>query len=382
MRKSVSLLGSTGSVGVQTLKVCREKGIFVLGLCANENIELLEKQARFFKPKVVCVRNEKFYKKLKENLKDTFIEVTTGEQGVEKVCSLDCEIVFNAIVGIAGFLPTVFALKNGKDVALSNKESLVVGGEIIKHIAKENMCSILPVDSEHSAIFQCISSHSTKEVRKIILTASGGPFFLKSREFLEGVSVEDALKHPNWKMGRKISIDSATLMNKGLELIEAVHLFNKNLDEIEIVINPQSVLHSAVEFIDGAVLGQFSKPDMKLSIQYALSYPKRESSTIERFLFTEQQNISFFKPDYKTFRCLNFCRKAIEKGGLAPTILNAANEKAVEFFLKGKIKFLDIERIIEKAFEIEHINEKLTINSILETDLYIKKYIEENIKVI
>ena len=357
MRRSVVLLGSTGSIGIQTLKVCLEKGINVLGLCANENIDLLQEQAKRFKPKVICIRNEKFYGELKRKLEGSSIEVVAGKEGVFRLCSLDCDIVVNAIVGVAGFLPTIFALKSGQDIALANKESLVVGGEIVKQIAKENGCLILPIDSEHSAIFQSISNHPKNEVEKIILTASGGPFFLKSRRFLEGVGVEDALKHPNWKMGKKISIDSATLMNKGLELIEAVHLFEKKPDEIEIVVHPQSVLHSAVQFVDGSILGQFSKADMRLPIQYALTYPEREVSSVEKFSFIDQQNLSFFKPDYETFSCLKFCRKAIEEKGLAPTILNAANEKAVELFLKGRIRFLDIERVIEKAFEIVNIND-------------------------
>lgn len=377
MRKSICVLGSTGSIGVQTLEVCKSLNIKVLGLVANRNIKLLEKQARIFKPKIVCVNDERFYKELKENLKDTLIEVVSKMEGIFKVCSLDVDIILNAIVGIAGLLPTVFALKNKKDIALANKETLVVGGEIVKKIAKENGCIILPVDSEHSAIFQCIKGSSCKEVRKIILTASGGPFFLKSLEFLQNVTVSDALKHPNWNMGEKITIDSATMMNKGLELIEAVHLFNKEPKDIEIVIHPQSVLHSAVEFVDGAILGQFSKPDMKVAIQYALTYPKRVVSNVERFSFVDQQNISFFKPDYEKFSCLKYCEEAIEKKGLIPTILNAANEKAVELFLKGKIKFLDINKAVKKALEIEHINEDLTIESIMKTDCYVKEYIKE-----
>lgn len=377
MRKSICVLGSTGSIGVQTLEVCKNLNIKVLGLVANKNIGLLEKQARIFKPKVVCVNDERFYKELKENLKDISIEVVSKKEGIFKVCCLECDIILNAIVGVAGFLPTVFALENRKDVALANKETLVVGGEIVKKIAKENGSLILPVDSEHSAIFQCIKGNEEKEVRKIILTASGGPFFGKSLEFLENATVCDALKHPNWNMGAKITIDSATMMNKGLELIEAVHLFNKGPKDIEIVIHPQSVLHSAVEFVDGAILGQFSKPDMKVAIQYALTYPKRVMASVERFSFVDQQNISFFRPDYEKFLCLKYCEEAIEKKGLFPTILNAANEKAVELFLKGKIKFLDINRAVKKALEIKHINEDLTIESIIKTDSYVKEYIQE-----
>lgn len=377
MRKSICVLGSTGSIGVQTLEVCKNLNIKVLGLVANKNIKLLEEQARIFKPKIVCVNDEKFYRELKENLKDTSVEVVSKKEGIFKVCCLEADIVLNAIVGVAGLLPTVFAIENKKDVALANKETLVVGGEIVKKIAKDNGVIILPVDSEHSAIFQCIKGSSYNEVRKIILTASGGPFFSKSLEFLQNVTVCDALKHPNWNMGAKISIDSATMMNKGLELIEAVHLFNRESKDIEIVIHPQSVLHSAVEFVDGAILGQFSKPDMKVAIQYALTYPDRVRLNVESFSFIKQQNISFFKPDYEKFPCLKYCKEVIEKKGLAPTILNAANEKAVELFLKGKINFLDINRAVKKALEIKHNNEDFTIESIIKTDAYIKGYIQE-----
>lgn len=376
MVKNICLLGSTGSIGVQTLDVCKDLKINVNSIVAKKNIALLEEQARKFKPDLVCVEDEKYYKTLKQNLKDTFVEVVCKKEGVLKAILKSKEMVLNAIVGINGFLPTIFALENKKDLALANKESLVVGGEIIVNLAKKNGCKILPVDSEHSAIFQCIQSAKEKEVKKIILTASGGPFFKKTKDFLKNVQVKDALNHPNWKMGKKISIDSATMANKGLELIEAMFLFNKKPQEIEIVINPQSVLHSAVEFVDKTILAQFSSADMRAAIQYALTYPFRVCSKIEPFSFINCKEISFFKPNYEMFPCLKFFKIAAEKKGLFPTILNAANEKAVELFLKGKIKFLDIAKILEKSLKIKHIEEKLTIDSILKTDILTKEYVE------
>lgn len=374
--KSVCLLGSTGSIGVQALDVIKSLNINVLAIAANENIALLERQAREFRPRVVCVRNKKYYSKLKESLKDCNVVVVAGEDELLNLCSLNCDIVLNAIVGVAGLKPTVCALNNKKDVALANKESLVVAGEIVVNIEKKNGCKIIPVDSEHSAIFQCITFGGPCEVNKIILTASGGPFFGKTRKFLENVSVCDALKHPNWSMGKKITIDSATMMNKGLELIEAVWLFNKKPQDIKIVVHPQSVLHSAVEYVDGSVIAHFSKPNMRLAIQYALTYPNRLPSLVGGFSFEDCGSISFFKPDYYTFPCLKLCEQAIEKGGIYPAILNAANEKAVELFLEGRIKFLDIEKLVEKALEIEHINKNLTIESVLELDFLVKKFVE------
>ena len=376
MKKNVCLLGSTGSVGVQALSVCKDLNFKVCAIVADENIKLLEEQARMFNVPLVCVNNKKHYKKLKDSLSDTFSKVVAGKEGILKVCQTYCDLVLNAIVGISGFLPTVFALENKKNVALANKESLVVGGKLILELAKKNFCKILPVDSEHSAIFQCIGEENIKNVSKIFLTASGGPFFGKSRDFLKTVTVKDALKHPNWNMGKKITIDSATMMNKGLELIEAVNLFDINAKDIEIVVHRQSVLHSAVEFVDGSVLGQFGVPDMKLAIQYALTYPKRNFSNLEKFSFFKHPNLNFSKPDYETFPCLKHCKEAILKGGLFPTVVNSANEKAVELFLKENINFLDIEKAVEKALKIKHINNKLTIDSILETDIYVKKQVE------
>ncbi len=375
MNKKICLLGSTGSVGRQCLDVCERLNFKVLGVVCNENIELLEEQVRRFNVKVACVRNEKFYKELKEKLKDTSCEVVSGDEGILKVCMLQCDLVLNAIVGVAGLMPTIFALENKKNVALANKETLVTGGELVMNLAQKNGCKILPVDSEHSAIFQSIQGVSEKEIEKIILTASGGPFFRKTRKELEKVTVADALKHPNWSMGPKITVDCATMMNKGLELIEAVHLFKKDVGDVEIIIHPESVLHSAVRFVDHALIGQFSVPDMRLAIQYALTYPLRLASDIKNFSFTDYLNLRFFKPDFKKFPCLNFAIEAMKKGGLYPTILNAANEVAVDLFLKGKIKFLDIEKAIEKSLEIKHNNDELTIQSILKTDIFVKEYI-------
>ncbi len=377
MKKSVCLLGSTGSVGVQALAVCKDLNFNVAAIAANENIKLLEEQARKFSVPLVCVHNEKYYKTLKFNLKDSFSKVVAGDEGLLKVCETNCDLVLNAIVGISGFLPTIFALENRNNVALANKESLVVGGKIILELARKNFCQILPVDSEHSAIFQCIGNENIKKVDRIFLTASGGPFFGKSRDFLKNVTVKDALRHPNWNMGKKITIDCATLMNKGLELIEAVNLFEKSFEDVEIVVHPQSVLHSAVQFVDGSILGQFGVADMKLAIQYALTYPERNFCDVERFSFFKYSNLNFSKPDYDVFLCLKYCKEAIKKGGLFPTILNAANEKAVELFLKEKIGFLDIEKAVAKALKLENIKNDLTIDSILKTDKYVKKKVEE-----
>ncbi len=373
MKKKICLLGSTGSVGVQCLSVCEELGIKVIAIAAKKNIKLLEEQARKFNVKKVCVFEEKYYETLKENLKDCFCEVVCGLEGIFKICQEECDVVLNAIVGIEGLFPTVFALEAKKNVALANKETLVTAGELILKLAEKNGCEVLPVDSEHSAIFQCIRASKKNEVKSLILTASGGPFLGKTREFLKNVTKKEALKHPNWKMGEKITIDSATLMNKGLELIEAVKLFKKKPEEIVVVVHPQSVLHSAVEFVDGAILGQFSVPTMKLAIQYALTYPNRVYSKIKPFKFTDYLNLSFLKPDNETFPCIKFCEIAAKRGGLFPTILNAVNEKAVELFLNGEIEFLDIEKAVENSLKIELKQEEFSVSTILKTDKLIKE---------
>lgn len=379
--KKISLLGSTGSIGTQTLEVVENLNYKIVALSANENVELLELQARKFKPELVCIFDDKKFKDLKFRLSDCSCKVVSKMEGLCEVASVvGADLVFNAIVGTNGFLPTIKAFENKKNVVMANKESIVIGGELILKSAQENDCRIIPVDSEHSAIFQCILGNDIKQIRKIILTASGGPFFKKSREYLKNVTLNEALNHPRWRMGRKISIDSATMMNKGFELIEACHLFGVKADKVEIVVHPQAVLHSAVEFCDGAVIGQFGVADMRLSIQFALTWPKRFKSLVNTFSFFDFNNLTFFKPDYETFKSLNICKIAFEKGGFAPAVVHAANEKAVELFLKGDLKFLQIEELIEMATKFEIKNRVFDVNSVLNVVEEIKNFVEARAK--
>lgn len=365
--KKISLLGSTGSIGTQCLEVAKKYGFSVRALCANNNIKLLEEQARLFKPGFVAVFNEEKAKDLKLRLKDTDIKVKSGEEGVIEAASIECDIVLNSIVGIAGLKPSLAALKAKNTLALANKETLVTGGKLVLDAAKENGTEILPVDSEHSAIFQCLSKEN-KEIEKIILTASGGPFFGKTVKELQNITPKEALKHPNWTMGQKITIDSATLMNKGLEVIEAVHLFNVSPEKIEVVVHKQSILHSAVEFKDGAVIGQLGTPDMKIPIQLALTYPKRFESDAPRLHLTDIGTLTFEKPDYNTFTCLNTCINAIKEGGLKPAAANGANEMAVQLFLENKIKFLQIGEFVEKATSMQKNIKDYTLNDVYNAD--------------
>ena len=365
--KKISLLGSTGSIGTQCLEVAKKYEYSVRALCANNNIKLLEEQARLFQPGFVAVFNEEKAKDLKLRLKDTDIKVKSGEEGVIEAASIDCDIVLNSIVGIAGLKPSLAALKAKNTLALANKETLVTGGKLVLDAAKENGTEILPVDSEHSAIFQCLSKEN-KEIEKIILTASGGPFFGKTVKELQNITPKEALKHPNWNMGQKITIDSATLMNKGLEVIEAVHLFNVSPEKIEVVVHKQSILHSAVEFKDGAVIGQLGNPDMKIPIQLALTYPKRFESDAPRLNLTDIGTLTFEKPDYNTFTCLNTCINAIKEGGLKPAAANGANEMAVQLFLENKIKFLQIGEFVEKATSMQKNIKDYTLNDVYNAD--------------
>ena len=366
--KKLIILGSTGSIGTQALEVCRRDGYTVVGLAAGGNIELLEKQAREFKVKAVAVFNTQKAEELKIKLKDTDIKVLSGQDGVCEIAQMDADIVLNSIVGIAGLRPTLAAIESGHDIALANKETLVTGGDIVKKAAKEKGVKILPVDSEHSAIFQSLQGAPEKSLKKILLTASGGPFFGKTRADLENVTVKDALAHPNWSMGAKITIDSATLMNKGLEVIEAVHLFDISADDIEVLVHRQSILHSAVELSDGAVIGQLGTPDMRLPIQYALTYPQRSNYAFEKLSLSDIGTLTFQKPDTETFRCLPLCIKAINEGGLRPTAVNGANEEAVRLFLDGKIKFLQIAELVEKAaYSVNNIKD-FGLEDVLECD--------------
>lgn len=351
--KQIAILGSTGSIGTQTLEVVRENGdIQVLAMAAGNNIALLEQQIREFHPKLVAVWSEEKAKELRDRIKDTKTEVMCGMDGLIAVSVYkDVEILVTAIVGMIGIRPTIEAIKAGKHIALANKETLVTAGHIIMPLAKEYGVSILPVDSEHSAIFQAIHGEENKEIHKLLITASGGPFRGRTTEELRRVTVADTLKHPNWVMGRKITVDSATLVNKGLEVMEAKWLFDMDLDHIQVVVQPQSIIHSMVEFKDGAIMAQLGTPDMRLPIQYALYYPHRRYLDGDRLDFTKLHEITFEVPDMETFRGLPMAIQASREGGSMPTVFNAANELAVKKFLEEKIGFLDIYEIIAQSME-------------------------------
>ena len=366
--KDLVILGSTGSIGTQSLEVAREQGYSVSGLVAGSNIDLLEKQAREWKPKTVAVFDEDKAKELKIKLADTSVKVLSGSEGVCAVASGEGNTVINAIVGIAGLKPTLSAIESGKTIALANKETLVTGGEIVNRKAKEKSVKILPVDSEHSAIFQSLQGAPEGSLKKILLTASGGPFFGKKKSDLENVTVKEALNHPNWSMGAKITIDSATLMNKGLEVIEAVHLFGIPADNIEVLVHRQSIIHSGVELSDGAVIAQLGTPDMRLPIQYALTYPERSNYAFEKLDLFKVGTLTFEKPDTDTFRCLPLCIKAINEGGILPTVVNGANEEAVRLFLDGKCEFLQIAELVEKALNSVNNIKDFTLDDIFAAD--------------
>ena len=361
MNKSISLLGSTGSIGTQTLDVARNLGLRVTALSAHSNVKLLEEQTREFKPSRVSIGKE-FYGELKTALADMEVEILCGDEGVLEIAETDeSETIVNAVLGMKGLRPTVAAALKGKKIAFANKETLVAGGKIVTNAVAEGKSVLLPVDSEHSAIFQCIQGGT--KIKKILLTGSGGPFLGQTKEYIKDVTPEMAIKHPRWSMGKKISVDSASLMNKGLEVIEAVHLFGVSADNIEVLVHRQSILHSAVELEDGAVIGQLGTPDMRLPIQYALTYPNRFESPVETLDLAKIGTLSFFEPDTTAFGCLEICKKAIAKGGLVPTAVNAANEIAVSLFLKDKIGFLDIEQIALDAYtnqkQVEYIKSEL-----------------------
>ena len=373
----IAILGSTGSIGTQTLDVVSEHGdIEVVAMSCGRNIKLFEKQIRQFKPKMVSVWDEKDAILLKDAISDMDVKVESGMDGLIAVSTYkESSILVTAIVGMLGIRPTIEGIKSGKTIALANKETLVTAGHIIMPLARENNVSILPVDSEHSAIFQSLQGNANNKISKILLTASGGPFRGKTREELLNIQVEDALKHPNWEMGRKITIDSSTLVNKGLEVIEAKWLFGVELDQIQVVVHPQSIIHSAVEYEDGAVIAQLGTADMRLPIQYALYYPQRRSLSGKRLDLFELANISFEKPDMDTFRGLAFAFDAMKQGGNIPTIFNAANEKAVALFLDRKIKYLEILDIIEAAMKECKYVDAPTVEQILETEQEVYEFI-------
>lgn len=375
MTENLSILGSTGSIGKQSLDVCRKCGYGVKALTAFSSVDEIEKQAREFKPEKVALVDEKAAADLKIKLADTDIKVLGGMDGVCECAEIEsADTVLNSVVGMAGLKPTLTAIYAGKKIALANKETLVAGGQLVMSEAKKHGVEILPVDSEHSAIFQCLQGKPTnKALKKIILTASGGPFFGKTAEELRDVTVEKALKHPNWSMGAKITIDSATMMNKGLELIEAVWLFSVKPDDVDIVAHRESIVHSAVEYDDNSVIAQLGLPDMRIPIQYALTYPERFESPVGELSLSQIGKLTFFEPDYETFRCINLCRKAINMGGLYPAAVNSANEQANLMFRQGKIGFLDIADRVEAVLEKTPHYDNYTFEDILEIDKFARE---------
>ena len=365
--KTIAILGSTGSIGTQTLEIVRENpDLQVAGLAAGSNVALMEKQAREFKPRLVSMQSESAAKDLAQRLADTDIEVAYGMEGLLRIAQMpEMEMLVTAIVGMIGIRPTIAAIKAHKDIALANKETLVTAGHIIMPLAAKEGVAILPVDSEHSAIFQSLQGQKRESVSKLLITASGGPFRGRTRKELEGVQLEDALKHPNWSMGHKITVDSATLVNKGLEVMEARWLFDVGLDDIEVVVHPQSIIHSMVEYADGGIIAQLGMPDMKLPIQYALFYPDRRPMNGKRVNFYELGSITFEKPDVETFTGLKLAMRAAREGGSMPTVFNAANEKAVSLFLQKKIRFLEIMDIIEMCMDAHKRIDEPSVEEIL-----------------
>lgn len=380
VKKRIALFGSTGSIGKQTLEVvAANPHLFEISvLTAHKNADLLIEQALKFNPNVVVIVDESGYQKVNEALKNSDVKVYTGEEALISVAQMaEIDIVLTALVGFSGLKPTIAAIEAGKNIALANKETLVVAGEIVTKLAKEKGVNIYPVDSEHSAIFQCLTGEAMNPIEKIYLTASGGPFRGKKREELISITKEQALKHPNWDMGAKITIDSASMMNKGLEVIEAKWLFGLSNQQIDVIVHPQSIIHSLVQFKDGSMKAQMGLPDMKLPIQYALTYPQRFETDFERFDFLNYPNLTFEKPDLHTFRNLQLAYDAMEKGGNLACVLNAANEVTVEAFLKDKIKFLDIAAINEKVLVTANFIANPTLEALYQTDLSARSLVQE-----
>lgn len=382
MIKKISVLGSTGSIGTQTLEIARyDQDIRITALAAGSNVELLEKQVREFQPKIACLWKEEAARELKSRIRDLDVKVVSGMEGLmEAACEPEAQIVVTAVVGMIGIRPTIAAMEAGKDIALANKETLVTAGHIIMPLAKERGVKILPVDSEHSAIFQCLQGAGENRIHKILLTASGGPFRGRTREQLAGVQPEDALKHPNWSMGRKITIDSSTMVNKGLEVMEAHWLFGVDMDQVQVVIQPASVIHSMIEYEDGAVIAQLGTPDMKLPIQYALYYPERRFLPGDRLDFTKLKEITFDEPDMETFRGLKLAYEAGKAGGSLPTVFNAANELAVSLFLEKKIPYLAIPDLIQGAMENHKKKAAPDVDQILAAEQEAYDFIRETLR--
>ncbi len=380
MSKTVILLGSTGSIGTQALEVIEMQGYEVVALTASTNTDIIEQQIRKSKPKYAAMVDKKAAADLAVRIADTDTKVLSGIDGVCECAALGADYVLNSIVGMAGLKPTVAAINAGSEIALANKETLVAGGQLVMNLAKEKGVSILPVDSEHSAIFQSLQGCADKkEIKRLILTASGGPFFGKKRDELLDVTVKEALNHPNWSMGAKITIDSASMMNKGLELIEAVWLFDMNPNDIDIVVHRQSVVHSLVEYCDNSVIAQLGVPDMRIPIQYALTYPNRIPSPVRQLSLTEYGTLTFFEPDYETFGLINVCRKAIDDGGLFPACANAANEEANLAFREGKIKFLQIEELVRSAVAASQRFDNYTLDDVYAMYDWARAYVKSKI---
>ena len=382
MIKKISILGSTGSIGVQALDVVDNLGLEVTALTASTNTQKLEQQVRKYKPAVAVLFDEEKAKEFEISVADTNTKVLAGMDGLIEASVIDsADMVLNSLVGMVGLTPTLSAINSGKDVALANKETLVAGGSLVMDAVKRNNVHMYPVDSEHSAIFQCLQGmNNKKELKKLILTASGGPFFGKSANDLKDVTVKEALNHPNWSMGAKITIDSATMMNKGLEIIEASWLFDMPEDKIDVVVHRESIVHSMIQFVDNSVIAQLGLPDMRIPIQYAITYPNRFESPVNELDLTEISNLSFCKPDYKTFKCLTSCKEAINMGGTAPAIANGANEVANKLFRDGKIKFLEIGDLVYEALHNVKKNEIKRVEDVLNADKSARQYVYDAVK--
>ncbi|MEE3492119.1 1-deoxy-D-xylulose-5-phosphate reductoisomerase [Ruminococcus sp.] len=380
MIKSLSILGSTGSIGTQTLDVARKLNIKVNALSAYSSIELLEEQIREFRPALAVVFDADRAEELKIKIADTSTKVLSGMSGLHELCHDDSELIVNAIVGMVGLEPTLEAIKAKKDIAFANKETLVAGGALVMDAVKENGVKLLPVDSEHSAIFQCLqAAPPDKKLKKILLTASGGPFFGRTADELRDVTVEQALAHPNWSMGAKITIDSATMMNKGLEIIEAAWLFDTDPDDIEVVVHRESIIHSMVEFTDNSVLAQLGLPDMRIPIQYAITYPDRVPSLVPEIDWKTLSQMTFYSADDETFRCLAACKRAMKKGGLYPAVANGANEVANRLFRDGKITFLQIGELVSAAVDGLNVGKAADLDDVLAADRLAREFVYQNL---
>ncbi|MEE1283064.1 MAG: 1-deoxy-D-xylulose-5-phosphate reductoisomerase [Acutalibacteraceae bacterium] len=377
MTKNLSILGSTGSIGTQTLDVARNLNITVSALTASTNVKAVEEQVREFKPKLAVMFNEDAAKDLKARISDTNTTVEYGMEGLIHAATIsEADTVLTSVVGMVGLKPTLAAINAKKNIALANKETLVTGGKLVMQAVKENGVNLYPVDSEHSAIFQCLQGmNDKKELKKIILTASGGPFFGKKKSDLENVTLEQALNHPNWSMGKKITIDSSTMMNKGLEVIEAKWLFDIDVDNIDVVVHRESIIHSMVEFTDNSIIAQLGVPDMRIPIQYAITYPQRVPSSVKPLSLTDIGTLTFAKPDYDTFTCLSQCIRAIKEGQLAPVAANGANEMAVELFLNNKIKFLQIGELVQQAIDSVSKNDLTCVEDIINADKTAREFV-------